>query len=202
MSPVTESHERNDLMSARHRSTHPRHTTRADRSRPGSGSARGRRPYRRLHLVDAENLVGHGRSTQAEMAEARRLLEQVFPTGPDDQTVVGVDKGNVLGAGLTWPGAQVVWGVGPDGADLALLGCSDPAWIAARYDEVVIASGDHAFSLLAADLRTLGVRVTVVSRFDRISADLYRAASDYRSLPVIDLTRFPSEVVAEVAVDR
>lgn len=194
-------------MSTRRPTTHPRRTartdrSRADRTRPGKSAVRGHRPYRRLHLVDAENLVGHGHSTQAELAEARRLLEEVFPTGPDDQTVVGVDKGNVLGAGLTWPGAQVVFGIGPDGADRALISAADPQWIAARYDEVVIVSGDHAFGPLATELRALGVRVTVVSRPGQISAELYLASNEYRPVQVIDLTAFPSEVVTEVAAGR
>jgi uncharacterized LabA/DUF88 family protein len=58
--------------------------------------------------------------------------------------------------------------------------------IAARFDHVVIASGDGAFAGVARALVNAGVRVTVVGRHGHISHMLYSAVADIRYLPFDD----------------
>jgi hypothetical protein len=68
-------------------------------------------------------------------------------------------------------------GSGVDGADRKLLEDADPRRIAERHDRVVIASGDHCFAPLAADLIDLGIETVVVVRSGSLSSELYRSGA-------------------------
>jgi hypothetical protein len=154
--------------------THRRHPHRR-RPRP-TARARGIPRGRTLHLIDIENLAGARRELDDILA-AGEAYKRTITLRPGDHTVVGCDRTLLLAAEKAFPGARIVPGRGPDGADRALLGYEDVDDIARRYDRVVIGSGDHAFCGLVARLRDRGVAVCVVCRREALSADLRRAAA-------------------------
>jgi hypothetical protein len=151
-------------------------TTHQHRRRPRP-TARDRRipPGRTLHLIDIENLAGADREL-ADLLAAGRAYFQAVQRRPGDHVVVGCDRTLMLAARIAFPGARIVAGHGPDGADRALIGCERRDDIARRYDRVVIGSGDHVFCELAADLRRRGLAVCVVARHESLSRDLRRVA--------------------------
>jgi hypothetical protein len=88
-----------------------------------------------------------------------------------------------MDAGLAWRGAQLVIGRGVDGADRALLAMvADPRWVAARFDRVVLGSGDGIFVSALASLRNLGVATGIVAPENNISWALRRQADFVRPL--------------------
>lgn len=141
---------------------------------------------RTLFLVDAENLAGIGRPGADVLVSAANRLAEVMPAGPADHMVVGVAHNALLGAGLAWPHARLVVGSGPDGADLALLATAQAEDLAARYDRVVVASGDGVFAPLVAELGSLGVDAVVVSPPGFCSRRLRLAASAVVALEMAD----------------
>jgi hypothetical protein len=67
---------------------------------------------------------------------------------------------------------------GKDAADDALLFDCDPALLAKSFSRVVIATGDHRFAGLAAELRTRGLHVTVAGVRGHIAGILSAQADD------------------------
>src|SRR5687767_1286085 len=104
---------------------------------------------RTLHLLDLENLAGSPAPGRARLDLVAAAYRATMPVRDNDHVAVASDVRTALEAGLAWPGARLLAGRGPDGADRALLGATDPAWAATHYDRVVIGSGDHAFAPLA-----------------------------------------------------
>jgi NYN domain len=150
-------------------------TAKAPRSR--ARNLRLRFPTRSLHLIDIENLVGHGRASEEELASAAsRYIENVRVV-KGDLIVIGCDRGLRLDIGLAWPGVRVVGGTGKDGAEKALLADISAAAMALRFSQVVVGSGDHAFAGLVRDLRALGTVVGVLSPAGALARELALAAS-------------------------
>jgi len=162
-------------------------------------SAHGEVVPRRYVLVDLENLTG-GRSTRGE---ARQLWETFLTEvgiSNADRVVVGANRYTARKLSpvidcedLRW----VVGAMGPDGADRALLAAAaNLIHIAKHYDELVIASGDHAFADLARRARARNMRVQVVSRNrdhrTTLSADLRRTADTILTLPTLNARPCPS----------
>jgi hypothetical protein len=129
---------------------------------------------RTLHLLDVENLSGGRAAGPRAVAPALAAYRRTVTCGADDHVVLGSGPLLALAAGRSWPGARLVVGRGVDGADRALLRAADPEFLAARFDRVVVGSGDHAFADLVAALRARGVAVVVVSRPSALSAELRR----------------------------
>lgn len=150
-------------------------TAKAPRSR--ARSLRLRFPSRSLHLIDIENLVGHGRASEQELALATSHYITNVRVVKGDLIVIGCDRGLRLEIGLAWPGVRVVGGTGKDGAEKALLADITAAATACRFSQVVIGSGDHAFTGLVRDLRTLGTVVGVLSPAGALARELAMAAS-------------------------
>jgi hypothetical protein len=141
----------------------------ADRSRSN------RRPTgRTLHLIDVENLAGGRAAGPKAVAPALAAYRRTIDVATDDHVVLGSGPLLAVAAGRAWPGGRLVVGRGVDGADRALLRAADPTFLAARFDRIVVASGDHAFAGLVGELRARGVAVVVVSRPGALSADLRR----------------------------
>jgi hypothetical protein len=138
------------------------------------------RPARSVRLIDAENLAGNGRPSAAELAAAAAEFTAAIGTGPFDHTVVAAGPAVAFDAGLAWPGAQLLVGLGPDGADAALLEWAARADLVERFDRLVVGSGDFAFASLVADLRGVGVSVTVVARAGSCSRALSDLCEDVR----------------------
>lgn len=124
---------------------------------------RNRRPHRSLHLIEIENLLGAPRPTLAAVRAARAAYEAQVTVGPDDLVVVACNHGAALPVGLAFEHSRLVVRSGPDGADLALLQVLDEHNLG-RFDRVVVASGDGAFTLAVARLASLGLEPLVVSR--------------------------------------
>ena len=140
---------------------------------------------RTLHLLDLENLAGTDRPSAAALRAAAAAYRSTVRVAPGDHVVISSDINVSCDAGLAWPGARLVPGTGPDGADRALLAATDARFAAARYDRVVIGSGDHAFTDLVIDLRANRVAVCVVSRPVSLSRGLGRAAGLALPLAVV-----------------
>src|SRR6186997_242146 len=103
---------------------------------------------RTLHLLDVENLAGSPVPDRAALTAVGAAYRSAVTVRRGDHVLVGCDIRTMLDAGLAWPGARLVPGHGPDGADLALLDAADPGWVATHYTRVVVGSGDHAFTPL------------------------------------------------------
>lgn len=129
---------------------------------------------RTLHVLDVENLVG-GTGADLPVAPVFDAYRATVRIGADDHVLLGTGPTMALEASLAWPGALLRVGRGLDGADRALLAETDPGFVAAHYDRVVIGSGDHAFAPLVSRLRALSVAVCVITRDEMsLSADLRR----------------------------
>lgn len=118
--------------------------------------------FRTMRLIDVENLAG---GPLTDVAAIQALIEQVIPKGPGDQEVVAVSgDDNAIATFFVWNGpARFLLRRGHDGADLALLGeLRDVAFLRARFERVVIASGDHAFAPAIAALMSAGMEVIVI----------------------------------------
>lgn len=119
---------------------------------------------RSLHLVDIENLSGGPRRPLADHLAAYRTYERRAGVRAGDQVVVAAcglvmdELAFHLPSGISRRKAN-----GVDGADRALLAVDTPERIAARYERLVIGSGDHGFLGLALAARNLGVHVVILS---------------------------------------
>jgi hypothetical protein len=98
--------------------------------------------------------------------------------------VIGAGPTLAVAAGLAWPGCQLVVGRGIDGADRALLAAVEPAFAASHYDRVLVASGDHAFAPLVAQLLERRVLVEVVVSQERSLSGQLRRLAMHRTLPL------------------
>jgi hypothetical protein len=140
--------------------------------------ARRRFPARALHLVDIENLAGAAIPSLVQVMDVQDRYARSLPVGVDDQVVMASSHLGLMNVALGWPHARYRIRSGQDGADLELL---DVIWhedVATRFSHVVIGSGDGTFVNAAQALSDVGVRVTVVSRWDSLSPRLARAARD------------------------
>jgi hypothetical protein len=144
-------------------------------------------PNRSLHLVDIENLIGHGRASMCELASVAVEYINAAPVVSGDLVVIGCDRDLRLNAGLAWPGVRVVAGTGRDGAETALLADIGASFLSRRFGQVVFGSGDHAFAGLARDLTMLGTVVGVVAPPGALARELASAASWSRSFPQLAL---------------
>ena len=76
---------------------------------------------RALILVDIENLAGAGRVSVAAALNVAAAIDLFFPKSHSHHRLVGCDRGNAIAVGEAFPGARLLPGVGPDGAEIALL---------------------------------------------------------------------------------
>jgi hypothetical protein len=130
---------------------------------------------RTLHLIDVENLVGGVAAGHDAVGPALEAYRRTITIGPEDHVVLGTGTELAFAAKAAWPGALLRIGKGLDGADRALLSVLDPAFIASHYHRLVVASGDHAFAPMVADLRARRMAVVVVTRNrESLSGDLRR----------------------------
>ncbi|WP_193753583.1 NYN domain-containing protein [Microbacterium testaceum] len=136
---------------------------------------------RTLHLLDVENLVGG----VVDPVRVRRMWEAYPVSVADGDLVIAAFGAERAAHGMFALPSRVrplVGSRGRDAADRALLAEIDVAWVAARFDRVVIASGDHIFTGMALALREAGVSVMLVARSMHISASLYSACTDDRRI--------------------
>lgn len=142
---------------------------------------------RTFHLVDLENLSGGPRRSPADHRRAWSAYERTAGVAAPDQVVVAA-SGLVMSEAVWFlpTGIRAHLANGADGADRVLLAAGDAVWIAARFDRLVIGSGDHAFVELADEVRSLGARVDVVVGRGRCSARYRTAGHTVRRLRLDD----------------
>lgn len=145
---------------------------------------------RRLHLLDVENLLS------GEVSPTRvRAFWQMYRdqhVGPQDLVVVACAErvaGDVL---FNLPATvRVVLGEDvPDGADRALIEAVDATHQAARFDEVLLGSGDGVFVPLVTEFITAGCPVELVTPYRDVSAALRLACTSHTAMA---LHRLPVE---------
>ena len=117
---------------------------------------------RSLHLVDVENLLGSTRFTAHDVTASATAYAAVASVAPHDLVVVSSSHFTAPATWFGWGSARRIVRSGPDGADLALIEILVTENVAARFDRVVIASGDGIFADAAAQLQQAKVAVTVV----------------------------------------
>lgn len=122
---------------------------------------------RRYFLVDIENLTHGAKGTPIAVADLWEVLRGQAPgVGVRDHVVIGAARRIVRRYRPAIQGDNVRWVVGadaPDGADRALLAAVDLHRVARDFDELVVASGDHAFTSLALRARRMGLSVQVIT---------------------------------------
>jgi len=133
-------------------------------------------PQRTAHLIDIENLVGCGVFGRSEADAGRECYHALGLIRPGDHVIVACNPLGVGKIGHPWPGARLLVGHGPDGADRALLGALESERLELRFERIVLASGDGIFSDTVARLRGARREVTVVGREGSIARRLRLAA--------------------------
>lgn len=122
---------------------------------------------KRYILADIENLTHGAKATCQQAAALWGVLTQQAPgIAPHDHVVVGAARYVVRRYRAAIDGANVKWVVGSEGingADRALITAIDLRRVARDYDELVIASGDGAFTDLARRAKALGLTVHVIT---------------------------------------
>ena len=142
---------------------------------------------RTLHLVDLENVIGDPWAEGPRVADA---YEEVLVRGlhrAGDLVVVAVNPGMAQHFAFTdHTPCQLLVRRGRDGADLALLGWGSPAFVAARFERLVVASGDGIFAGIVGAVRARGVRVEVLYGNGSVSGRLRRHGVPLVRVPVAD----------------
>ena len=149
----------------------------------GGGRHRCVRP-RTLHLVDLENLLG-GDVEQHAVTSLWCQYRTLTGMRWDDHVIVAVSRRHAATAFLALPGTvqRVVGRNTADGADLALIDAVDARWAQRRFEQAMVATGDHIFAETARHLNDLGLEVVQVIGRGLPSAHLYRQCSRQLYLP-------------------
>lgn len=151
---------------------------------------------RRYFVVDIENPTRGAKASREDAAELWRIIRDQAPgVTPHDHVVVGASRSVARKYAPVIAGHHVRWVVGanaPDAADRALLGAVDVRRVARRFDELVIVSGDHAFSDLARQAKAAGLTVHVVTAQQpggrpMLSRELAAIADTRTLLPLVRL---------------
>lgn len=95
----------------------------------------------------------------------------------------GTDVTGTFAAHAAFPSARLVAGRGRDGADRALGSVLEEAHVRARFDTVIVGSGDGYFASHVDKLRRAGLHTIVVARHRCIAGALRRAAHRVVELP-------------------
>lgn len=113
-----------------------------------------------LHLIDVENLAGGpDGSRYRSIGDSYR---QILRPRSSDLLTVGCDASGCFEASGAFPGCRLVVGRGQNGADYSLTESVDLK-VLRRFGVVVIASGDHHFTLFASMAKQMGLTVVVVA---------------------------------------
>jgi len=143
--------------------------------------------------MDIENLMGGPSGGEPALRRAISDYRTATLVADGDHVVIGVNPALAIQAKAAWPSARLLVRGGPNGADIALIETvQHVAFIAPRYDRIIVGSGDGAFEAVAQAYRAHGLAVGVVSRRRSLSYSLGGSASFVRLLPDIET----SEVVA------
>lgn len=149
-------------------------------------------PWRRIHLLDLENLLG-GWVTCGESQALFGAYEAAVRVGPHDQVIVGTAHRHAPFwiFQVPWTHQSVLGADVPDGADAALLDAVTPMRWGSGLG-LVLGSGDHAFAPLAEQVRAAGGVVELVVGQGHPARRLVAAASRVTQL----VAGFPPMAVA------
>ena len=144
-------------------------------------------PGRKLALCDAENLclVAPDRASATQLESGLLTFAEHSGLDPADHVVIASHPNGraVFAARSIFPGGLLRVRHGADGADTALRDeISDIRFIASRFDQVMIASGDGIFTEPVVALNEAGVHTVVISWSHKLSRRLRLAASEVRTL--------------------
>lgn len=114
---------------------------------------------RTAYFIDIDNLCGSGVAPKQMVEISVGALRARYRPQSTDLVYCAATAIAAYHCKAAWPGCSVRIGRGPDGADLQLLNDAKPEWLAARFDRVVIASGDGIFAPLAEELIKSGLKV-------------------------------------------
>lgn len=140
-------------------------------------------PRGKVFLIDIENIIGGVVTHRVQAELVWELLEGSVGLRPCEQVIIGACHMSAIAAGVSRPSARLVVQSGPDGADLQLLEVMATEGLGARYDEVVLTSGDAIFVDAVRSLQATGTRVTLVSRPEALSTRLKFSADYVHLLP-------------------
>jgi hypothetical protein len=122
-------------------------------------------PNRALHIVDVENEIGGRDFGLADARHLRNVWNATVPCGETDQYVVATGKSTLGEVAFGWPGAVHRARSGADGADMEIVNyLEDIDYIASRFTEVYVGTGDHYMQEVVGKLIEAGVHVTLVAR--------------------------------------
>ena len=116
---------------------------------------------RTAFFLDIDNLCGAPLATDSQVREVLEVFEAQFQPGSEDLVFCAATARAAASVKFFRPGFHVQIGRGKDGSDLRLLDLADPSWLKARFDRVVIGSGDGIFSALATELVDASLLVEV-----------------------------------------
>lgn len=145
---------------------------------------------RSYHVIDLENLLG----TAREADDVRTVWDAYragIGIGPDDQVLIASGPTLAKVALFALAGEHVRYYVrsGIDGADHELLFRTDERHAAVRYDTMLIASGDNAFTPLAHRASQAGLVVWQVAGRGGVSRSLRETAHLHARLRLPAMTR-------------
>ncbi len=132
---------------------------------------------RNAYFIDMENLLNGEAGDDRVLWEALDAIERAYR--PGSRLTVALSHffcgrvGHAVRA--RFPGARLVMGSGPDGADRALLAAMADT-VLEPGDHVVVMSGDAIFAERVALLRSQGVSCTVIAQRNTLGARLRDAA--------------------------
>ncbi len=133
---------------------------------------------RALHLVDLENLAGDPDAGPARVDATIDAYLAGAVVGNADLVAVAVNhriyRRSCFSLDRGW---EIKLASGPDAGDLALLDAAPVDWVVARFDRLVVGSGDGIFVDLVKAVRRRSVPAWVVARDDSLSGRLAAAAS-------------------------
>ncbi|MDP9696143.1 UNVERIFIED_ORG: hypothetical protein J2X79_003722 [Arthrobacter globiformis] len=139
------------------------------------------------HYIDVENLAGSGRLRPQDVIDVRDRFQQAVAPDEMDLFTVGCDSSNAFHVRSAFPGARLVVGHGPDGADLALIeAMQEDMQSGAWSKQVLLGSGDHIFAPILASMAGKGATTRVVGIEGHTSLRLKLAAHDTTLLPELE----------------
>ena len=142
-------------------------------------------PQRSLHLVDIENLLGNPLCEDtSHIEETLHAYRQLSDWQVTDQVLVAANK---------WLSARIAFSLqnwncrlftarGKDGADLRLLAEGAQPKLIARFDRLVVGSGDGIFCEAVSAARTLSLKAVTVARESSLSRRLATESDEVHTL--------------------
>lgn len=155
-------------------------------------------PSRALHHIDIENLCDSAIVTALQVEDALTDYQRVVGIGDNDLVIIAANTTNAPRAYFTAHKMLSARFLSPtegkDAADLALIEAVTGTPNITSFDTVIIASGDHIFAPVLADIAAQGVNTVAVGRIGAISPQVRMAAHATIQLPHLTSTHRASVI--------